>query len=238
MESQKPVKTLSRTLITASLLLLAIAGYYGWELQAAYRYTIDRVIPQESAAPYPLTVSSLTANQQAALLKIEDPNFYHHSGIDLKTPGAGITTITQALVKKIYFERFTPGIAKIKQTLLARFVLDPLMSKEKQLRRFINTVYLGPNAKGFEQAAHHYFNRSFDEISDDQFLALVAMIIAPETFNINKHPARNKLRVARLKHVINGDYEPKGLFDLYYGRVDRETLQNLPPLSYFESYYQ
>ncbi|MCG8487828.1 MAG: transglycosylase domain-containing protein [Chromatiales bacterium] len=231
-------KYLSRTLIITTVSIVAITGYYGWELYAAYQYTLDRVIPQEKATAYPLATSSLTATQQSALLKIEDPNFYHHAGIDLTTPGAGITTITQALVKKLYFERFTPGIAKIKQTLIARFVLDPLMSKEMQLRRFINTVYLGPKAKGFEQAANHYFNRPFDQISDDQFLALVAMIIAPETFNIEKYPERNRARVARLKRVINGEYEPKGLFDLYYGRLDQKTQQNLPPLSYFESYYR
>ncbi|MEW8283102.1 MAG: transglycosylase domain-containing protein [Candidatus Thiodiazotropha taylori] len=231
------MKALNRTWIAASLLLLAIVGYYGWELQSAYRYTVERVIPKERTASYSLTLSSLTVKRKAALLKIEDPNFYQHSGIDFTTPGAGITTITQALVKTIYFERFSPGIAKIKQTLIARFVLDPLMPKEMQLRRFINTVYLGPKAKGFEQAANHYFDRPFDEISDDQFLALLAMIIAPETFNIEKHPERNELRVARLKQVINGDYTPKGLFDLTYGRVDHETRQQLPALSYFESYY-
>ncbi|MEW8218785.1 MAG: hypothetical protein AB2770_10515, partial [Candidatus Thiodiazotropha taylori] len=107
------MKTLNRTWIAASLLLLAIVGYYGWALQSAYRYTVERVIPEERAAAYSLTLSSLTVKRKSALLKIEDPNFYQHSGIDFTTPGAGITTITQALVKTIYFERFSPGIAKI-----------------------------------------------------------------------------------------------------------------------------
>ncbi|ODB87505.1 hypothetical protein A3195_01160 [Candidatus Thiodiazotropha endoloripes] len=231
-------KILNRLLIAVSISIIALIGYYGWELYAAYHYTVDSVIPMENKTSYPLTTSSLSVSQHDALLKIEDPDFYHHTGIDLSTPGAGITTITQGLVKKIYFDRFTPGIGKIKQTLIARFVLDPLMPKEMQLRRFINTVYLGPNARGFEQAANYYFNRPFEEISEDQYLALLAMIIAPETFNIEKHPERNQTRVARIKQVISGDYQPKGLFDLYYGRLDDKTQQNLPKLSYFESYYR
>lgn len=46
-----------------------------------------------------LDISDLSAWQLDALLKIEDPAFYRHKGVDLKTPGAGLTTITQSLVK-------------------------------------------------------------------------------------------------------------------------------------------
>ncbi|MCU7947638.1 MAG: transglycosylase domain-containing protein [Candidatus Thiodiazotropha sp. (ex Cardiolucina cf. quadrata)] len=231
-------KIISRSVIVGFAATVAIIAYYTWELRAAYQYTIDRVLPLEIHADYPLQVSSLTERQLDILLKIEDPKFFEHMGIDFSTPGAGITTITQGLVKHIYFDKFKSGIAKIKQSLIARYVLDPLMSKEMQLRRFINTVYLGSKIRGFEQAANYYFNKKFEQLNEDQYITIVAMIIAPTTFSIEKHPKRNKDRVTRIKQVIKGEYKPKGLCDLYYGRLDQETQQNLAPFSYFESYYE
>ncbi|KPU27133.1 hypothetical protein TR13x_06760 [Caloranaerobacter sp. TR13] len=155
------------------------------------------------------------------LLKVEDPNFYNHKGIDFKTPGAGITTITQGLVKKFYFENFRPGIAKIKQTLIARFALNPLVSKDDQLKLFINYVYLGKldgnPIYGFANASERYFGKPFSQLSEEEYISLVAMIIAPNKFNVIKNPEANSNRVERIKLLIRGEYVPKGLMDLYYG---------------------
>lgn len=224
--------------VACVLLATAIAAYYGWEIYAARQYTLATILPQEKTAQYPLQLSALSQRQLDILLKVEDPRFFEHQGIDFSTPGAGITTITQGLVKHLYFKEFKPGLAKLRQTLIAYFALDPLMSKRMQLIRFINTVYLGPEATGFEQAANHYFHKSFQQLSEDQYIALVAMIIAPATFSVEKYPERNRQRSERIKRVVSGQYKPKGLFDLYYGKLDQETQKNLPPVSYFASYYQ
>ena len=69
-------------------------------------------------------------------------------------------------------------------------------------------------------------------------MVLVAMIIAPATFSIEKYADRNKERAKRIKQVIDGEYQPKGLFDLFYGELDQAMLENIPPLSYFASYYE
>jgi len=58
------------------------------------------------------------------------------------------------------------------------------------------------------------------------------LIIAPEVFDIQKHPARNAERVARIKRLVSGDYEPRGLFDVYYGKIDPEEQKDLPAFSY------
>ncbi len=224
--------------LTGFLVTIVMVAYYAWEVHAAYQYTIDYVVPQEKNTAYPLQISSLTERQLDILLQVEDPQFFTHHGIDFSTPGAGITTITQGLVKHIYFDKFKPGIAKIKQTLIARYVLNPLMPKEMQLRRFINTAYLGPQARGFEQAAMYYFRKDFEQLTENEYISIVAMIIAPTTFNIIEHPERNQERVTRIQNVIKGEYKPKGLCDLYYGKLDQETQKNIAPFSYFESYYE
>jgi len=205
---------------------------------AARRYTITTILPNTRASNYSLAPSDLTPRQLEILLKVEDPQFFRHGGYDFSTPGAGITTITQGLVKHLYFKKFKPGIAKFRQTLIAAYALDPLMPKDEQLRLFINKVYLGNGAQGFEQASQQYFQKPFHQLSEDEYIAIVAEIIAPEVFNIHNYPARNVERVARIKRLISGEYKPLGLFDLYYGKIEPEAQKQLPAFSYFPSYYK
>ena len=65
-----------------------------------------------------ITLQNIPSNRVEMMLKVEDPNFYSHKGIDYSTPGAGLTTLTQALAKFLYFENFKPGFMKIEQTLI------------------------------------------------------------------------------------------------------------------------
>jgi membrane peptidoglycan carboxypeptidase len=231
-------KILKYAVTAAMISLLMVVTRYSWVLYSARTYTTETILPRQKEVHYPIHPHSLNSRQLEILLKVEDPRFFEHKGVDFSTPGAGITTITQGLVKHLYFDQFKPGVAKIKQTLIAAFVLNPLMSKEDQLRLFMNTVYLGQGIKGFEQAAKFYFHKSFAQLTEDEYIAIVAMIIAPETFNVNKFPTRNQERVERIKRLISGEYKPRGLFDLYYGPLDTETQKNLPPLSYFKGYYE
>jgi membrane peptidoglycan carboxypeptidase len=225
------------SVLIVTLLLVAIAAYYSWVIYSARQYTVSTVLPNSQNADYALLPTDLSPHQLEILLKVEDPRFFEHGGVDFSTPGAGITTITQALVKLLYFDKFSPGIAKLKQTAIAACALDPLMPKQEQLRLFINMAYLGHNVRGFEQAAQAYFHKPFKQLGEEEYIAIVAMLIAPEVFSVRKFPPRNAERVARIKRVVSGEYKPRGLFDLYYGNIDVEVQKDLPPLSYFESYY-
>lgn len=168
-----------------------------------------------------LEVDDLTPRQQEILLRVEDPNFYRHHGVDLTTPGAGLTTVTQSVVKKLYFEEFHPGLMKIKQTLIARYALDPLVDKKTQLKLFLNLLYFGRAqgrpVTGLAQAAQAYYHRTVRELSEDEYLSLVAMIIAPNQFNPETQPEASRDRVASIRRLLAGEYQPQGLMDLYYG---------------------
>lgn len=228
--------------ILIGILFVSVAIYYTIRIINARNYTTSVVIKQLRSGNYSLKVSDLTEKQLQILLKVEDPAFYEHHGVDFWTAGAGITTLTQSLVKEIYYEDFQPGLAKIEQTLLAIFVADPLISKNDQLSLFLNIYHFaskeGQQIYGFEQAARAYFNKPLKELTEDQYIALVAMIMAPGTFNVSQHPDRNAERVARIKKVVSGEYQPKGLFDLTYGKVSEDIRQELLPFSYYEDYYK
>jgi membrane carboxypeptidase/penicillin-binding protein len=155
------------------VLAAGLAAYYAQVVYAARQYTREVVLPQAKARIASGEPLALTPRRLDILLQVEDPRFFEHGGVDLTTPGAGITTITQGLVKQLYFEKFEPGLAKIKQTLVAACALDPLMPKELQLDLFFHTVYLGPRAKGFAQAAETYFHKPFAQLTEEDRKSVV-----------------------------------------------------------------
>ena len=218
--------------------LVLLTAYYTWQVIEARRLTKEEIIPRLRQTAWPITARDLSPAWRDILLKVEDPAFFSHGGVDLSTPGAGLTTITQGLVKVLYFENFRPGFQKPRQTLIAWLALDPLVSKEDQLTLFLNLIGLGQGTRGFDQAARHYYGKEFSQLSQEQYISLVAMIVAPRTFNLRTQPQRNALRVARIKELVAGRYKPKGLCDLFYGPLDQETQKGLAPMSYFESYYR
>lgn len=174
------------------------------------------------SAAMKLQLSDLTREQRHILLKVQDPNFYNHKGYDFSTPGTGLTTISQGLVKIYYFDNFKPGVQKIKQTLISRFAFDPLTPKDTILKLFINKVYLGHHqgkaVNGFEDASHLYYNKSFNQLSEEEYLSLVAMIRAPATFHCITNKNENHLRVSRIKKMLAGDYVPVDNSDWLYDR--------------------
>jgi len=161
------------------------------------------------------------------LLAIEDPAFTRHHGVDLATPGAGMTTLTQGLVKLLYFpDGFHQGIAKFRQTIIAQYALDALVSKEDQLLLFLNICYLGnvhgQEVHGYASAARIYFGKEFTALTDDEFLSLVAIHIGPNS--LKPGTAANSERVQRIKKYLSGQYQPAGVLDVDYKGVQHGTI--------------
>lgn len=244
---------LKYTSILFVILLLSISVYYFYEVGTARNYT-STVICEDLqeykwrtfngvSQKFKMSIHDLKKHQLEILLKVQDPGFYNHKGIDLTTPGAGLTTITQALVKKLYFKNFKSGIAKIKQSLIARLVVNNLISKEDQITLFLNMMYFGKiNGKpivGFQSAAHAYFQKDISSLNEDQYISLIAMLVMPSTFHILNHPDWNKDRSDRIKSLISGSYKPKCLMDQFYGPLASEIINaSIPKCSYFSSIYK
>ena len=110
-------------------IVLAVCGYYAFTVWQARKATLAIFERLKTDRQLRLTLVDFPDGWLEDLLKIEDPNFYGHNGVDLSTPGAGITTITQGMVKYLYFENFKPGVAKLRQSLIAVFAVNALISK-------------------------------------------------------------------------------------------------------------
>jgi membrane peptidoglycan carboxypeptidase len=210
------------------LLLVAAIGLFAWEAYALLRAerSTPAILAAWRAKAQQVPQIELTPEQQAILLTIEDPGFERHNGIDMTSPGQGLTTITQALVKIFYFERFSPGIAKIEQSLIARFILHNHVSKEEQLKLFVSLARFGEvrgnEVTGFAQAAEAHFGKPFDQLTREQYIGLVAMLIAPIDIRPDK-PAALAERVARITALLAGRCAPSGLLDTSYSACAGKT---------------
>lgn len=180
---------------------------------------VDRA---ETEVVEPLDPDELPHARIADLLAVEDPGFFDHHGIDVSTPGAGWTTITQGLAKDLYFDAFRPGpLAKLEQSLAA-LVLDARISKERQLALFLGGAYLGESdegaVNGFAPAARAWLDKDVRELDRREFLSLVAMAIGPNEYGIASRPERNAERVARIERLLAGACRPAGWRDVTYER--------------------
>lgn len=201
-------------LLTA-LLVVGFIAFESYALWQAKQRTPDVLAAMSKGE---LDLSDVPPRRMAMLVKVEDPNFFGHKGVDFSTPGAGMTTITQGLVKRFYFDRFRPGFAKIEQSLIARFVLDPALPKRRQLQAYLNFTYLGSSKGrpviGYADAARTYYGQEFSQLSDREFLSLVAMTMAPNMLDPIRHPQANAERVRRIEAMLAGKCTPQGLRDV------------------------
>ncbi|WP_082817861.1 transglycosylase domain-containing protein [Thalassospira sp. MCCC 1A02491] len=152
------------------------------------------------------------------LLAIEDPDFYGHNGIDVFTAGAGKTTLTQSLAKRLAFDDFRPGIGKIRQTGYA-LGLEQELTKEQILSLFLKTAEMGngPNGwmVGFFEASQVLYGYAPGSITRDEFLRLVAVLIAPSRLHLLKPNDELIDRVERIDKLLRNECSPKANKDVW-----------------------
>jgi membrane peptidoglycan carboxypeptidase len=205
----------------AALVGIILLLFVAWEVFAVIRAT-SRTPGILAANAHPVTtVDQIGARRVAMLLKVEDPGFFHHHGVDFSTPGQGATTMTQSLVKRLYFPGgFHPGFAKIEQSLIARFVFDPAANKRRQLDLFLSLASFGKQqgrqVTGFADAARTFYGKELTALDDRQFLGLVAMLMAPNALDPVRHPGENAERVRRIVALLAGHCRPRGVTDVRY----------------------
>lgn len=152
------------------------------------------------------------------LLAVQDPGFANHNGIDLTTPGAGLTTLTQSLAKRLAFDAYEPGIAKLRQTTYA-YGLSSVLSKEQQVALFLETAEMGRSESGwvtgFFNASTSFFGRPPDQLDRREFISLVATLIAPAVLHPANPDQRLIERIERIERLIADRCQPVGWRDVW-----------------------
>ncbi|MEP7162219.1 MAG: transglycosylase domain-containing protein [Candidatus Moraniibacteriota bacterium] len=122
-----------------------------------------------------------------ATISLEDQNFYHHFGIELRSilralfkdliqfeASQGGSTITQQLVKNTLLSQEKTLTRKIKEAILS-LELETKYSKDEILEMYLNEIPYGSNAYGIEAASQTFFGKSAHELSLDEAALLAAL---------------------------------------------------------------
>lgn len=153
-----------------------------------------------------------------ALLRVEDPSFFDHPGVDLSTPGQGWTTITQGIVKRFFSGPLSGVWGKTRQSLLA-LALDRHLTKRQQLQVFLETAYFGfyegQEVLGFQEASLAFFGTPLLHLTREEYIGLVAMLVGPNRYHPLERPAEHAERVARIEALLAGTCEPVSWGDVY-----------------------
>lgn len=148
-----------------------------------------------------------------ATIAIEDKDFYHHSGFDIRgfVRGAvvrpltgrraqGGSTITQQFVKNALLGDSRTILRKARELILA-FQLEQIYSKDKLLELYLNEIPYGNSAYGVEAAAVTYFGKHAKDLDLHEAAALAALPQAPSRYS--PWGSRSDLWLARKDTVLN-----------------------------------
>lgn len=152
-----------------------------------------------------------------AFIAAEDWDFFTHSGISWKgiirsifvnmyhgRKAQGASTITQQLVKLLFFDSQKTFTRKIKEQLYALLV-EQQLTKEQILTMYLNNVCFGCGIYGIEAASQRFWSKHAHEISIGQAAILAGIIRSPARHCLLTYPLsaqkRRDVILAKMKHL-------------------------------------
>ena len=169
-----------------------------------------------SGKPYHKRQTFVALNQiapefQRAVVAAEDARFYQHRGFDWQEirhaieddddRGRGASTITQQLVKNLFFGTGRSYLRKGVETTLVP-VAEFVLGKRRILELYLNVAEWGPGVYGAEAAARHHYSTTARKLDRAQALRLAAILPAP----LRRRPER----MTSYSSVIDGRMRQMG----------------------------
>ena len=155
----------------------------------------------------PIKEQDIPKNVENALLAIEDYRYYDHIGIDpYRIAGVifknvttgkmeGASTITQQLAKNLFLYKDQTFTRKVNEWAVA-LQIERFYTKRQILEMYMNYVFLGAGAYGFEAGSRTYFGKSLKDLSLEEAALLAAIPKSPEyspTRNMEKAKMRRDI---------------------------------------------
>ncbi|WP_454850459.1 transglycosylase domain-containing protein [Promicromonospora soli] len=192
------------TALTGLSLVVGVftAGWIGWPVpqenggigseSTTVYYANGKVMGKFAAVDRTIrSLDELPPHIPAAVLASEDQNFKNHMGVDPAgmvrafvsnvTGGTrqGASTLTQQYVENTYFEPGQSSYADKFREIVLAIKVDQEKTKDEILEGYVNTIYLGRGAHGFEAAAKAYYNKPAAELTVSETAMLVGIIPSP-----------------------------------------------------------
>lgn len=142
----------------------------------------------------PISIKQMPPHLLQAFVAAEDWEFYNHSGLSWSGMirsalvnlyhgriVQGASTITQQLVKLLYFDPTRSFRRKLKEQFFTLMV-ERQFTKDQILETYLNHVYFGCGIYGVEAASQRFWNRKAADISADQAATLAAVVCSPGNY--------------------------------------------------------
>lgn len=152
----------------------------------------------------PIKIQDVPDKVTDALLAIEDYRFRDHIGIDpYRIVGAvfknittgkteGASTITQQLAKNLFLYKDQTYTRKVNEWAVA-LQIERFYTKDQILEMYMNYVFLGAGAYGFEAGAETYFGKHLKDLNLEEAALLAAIPKSPE-YSPTRSMERAKMR--------------------------------------------
>lgn len=129
-----------------------------------------------------------------AFIAAEDWSFFTHSGISLRgivrstlvnlyhgRIVQGASTITQQLVKLLFFDAKKTFKRKIQEQVYAVLV-EYQFTKQHIMQTYLNHVYFGSGIYGVQAASQRFWGKDVSELTFDESAALAAIVRSPRNY--------------------------------------------------------
>ncbi|MFT2112429.1 penicillin-binding protein 1A [Marinomonas sp. 2405UD68-3] len=179
------------------------------ELQVPLRiYTSDKLLIGEFGEKRrtPISYDEIPHLLEEAVLSAEDTNFYKHPGVDIFGLGRAVfqlittgekqgggSTITMQVARN-YFLSFEQTFTRKFTEIFIALKMEQELSKQEILELYMNKIYLGKRAYGFQAAAQVYYGKQLDELNLAQLAMIAGLPKAPSRYNPIANPSRALIR--------------------------------------------
>lgn len=197
-------------IIVLTVGLFVIKGYQMYRSALASCPIAEKVASLQSQKNY-TSLDKLPDMYVNAVVAVEDHRFYSHGAIDLISIGRAVwidmttlslkeggSTITQQLVKNIYFTQERKLERKVAEVFMA-YELEKVCEKDEILEMYVNTIYFGSGYYSIYDASMGYFDTLPENLSDYQATMLAGLPQAPSVYSPDNNP---DLAVQRQAQVL------------------------------------
>ncbi len=238
----------------AALVLVPCAGVAGRAFLLMRKRPIEKIYETRSKQPDFVPLHEMPERLVKLTLESEDSEFYSHRGYNLegirdalqinrkaRKIAVGGSTITQQLIKNLYFHFGHSYLRKATELLIA-LDAERKLGKDKILELYLNIIYYGNGVYGVGDAARFYFGKEPKELSVNQMLMLAILPVVPTKGNPIQYPeVFERFRNKRLdlfvspKHAVITPEEAEQIRALHADCLDPDLRK---PDEYTDNYPQ
>lgn len=191
----------------------------------------------------PIILSQVPPHVIHAFIAAEDHNFFSHYGISLKgilrsflvnlyhgKIVQGASTITQQLIKLLFFDSKRTFKRKIKEQFYALLV-EQQCTKQQILQTYLNHIYFGCGIYGIQSASQRFWDKPAHDLTIDEAATLAGVVKSPSSYCPLLSPLSSKNRrdiilsvMKKMEFITQEEYERSLQEDLHIANIEKDQI--------------